>query len=639
MAEPTAETPVETPAVEEAKPMSIADEYDKTLGEQYRGRDEVFNRWLDGMVDKMEKEVQKLKKELDKVFDENPDKMMELYDAAEARLKEAKARLDHLQALKEESRRRAEAPKKEAAVAEALKEVEEAPAKTADIEEKITENAEAEAGKDSEVGDSVGNGQELKPVERNVFGNIYNQFRGKVKEALSFIMQVRGGYLEGVFSREGFGDIDLAWGEGNAGFVHILDKHVGPGKSFATAEEAIDAIDNIIKNGELVKEDGGKASFMIGSQKVVVRKNIKDGRIKKADKNWVLTAYDENSADNETGATSVANRAQAALSTESVDKVNTSSPEKQEAGPESSDQERNPHVTDGKERKKNLDADPLAELDGRETYVEQERKKAEPKLAESERRSDEALGEAKGMKFIETTNKGEIKTGAAAGLTWASVYGNDGIPSGLTMEQAIDRAWREKYKNAEKSKKAGVARNAALHGVDVLSEQKLAIATEGGKEPTEAQKKAGNYKMEHRRIDGFEISIENAKGSIRSGKDADGTEWRTRMHNDYGYIRGTKGADGDHVDVFLSDNPEQGDVYVIDQLKKDGSFDEHKVMYGFTSAQEAMHAYLANYDEGWTGLGSVTKVSKEQFKEWCQAKSRKKMFTNYGIGDLVFKNG
>lgn len=149
-------------------------------------------------------------------------------------------------------------------------------------------------------------------------------------------------------------------------------------------------------------------------------------------------------------------------------------------------------------------------------------------------------------------------------------------------------------------------------------------------EPTEAQKKAGNYKMEHRRVDGHNISIENPKGSVRRGTDADGKSWETTMQNDYGYIRGTKSVDGDHIDVFLSDTPEEGDVFVIDQVREDGSFDEHKVMYGFPSEDAARKAYLSNYDEGWQGLGAITHVSKEEFKKWIQSSKRKtKPFADY----------
>lgn len=157
-----------------------------------------------------------------------------------------------------------------------------------------------------------------------------------------------------------------------------------------------------------------------------------------------------------------------------------------------------------------------------------------------------------------------------------------------------------------------------------------AARAEVDQNPTEAQKEAGNYKKGHVKIDGYDVTIENPKGSVRSGKDADGNEWSVTMNNDYGYIRGTEGVDGDHIDVFLSDNPETGDVFVIDQVNPDGTFDEHKVMYGFKSALAAKRAYMANYSKGWAGLGNITRVSKEEFKKWVNSSHRKtKPFAEY----------
>ena len=157
-----------------------------------------------------------------------------------------------------------------------------------------------------------------------------------------------------------------------------------------------------------------------------------------------------------------------------------------------------------------------------------------------------------------------------------------------------------------------------------------AARAEVDQNPTEAQKEAGNYKKGHVKIDGYDVTIENPKGSVRSGKDAEGNEWSVTMNNDYGYIRGTEGVDGDHIDVFLSDNPETGDVFVIDQVNPDGTFDEHKVMYGFKSALAAKRAYMANYSKGWTGLGNITRVSKEEFKKWVNSSHRKtKPFAEY----------
>ena len=148
--------------------------------------------------------------------------------------------------------------------------------------------------------------------------------------------------------------------------------------------------------------------------------------------------------------------------------------------------------------------------------------------------------------------------------------------------------------------------------------------------PSEGQKEAGNYQKGHIKIDGYDITIENPKGSIRRGTDASGNPWETEMHNTYGYIRGTEGVDGDHIDVFLSDNPTSGSVFVVDQVNGDGSFDESKVMYGFASEEEARQAYLSNYSEGWQGLGEITEVSREDFKKWVQSSHRKtKPFAEY----------
>ncbi len=150
--------------------------------------------------------------------------------------------------------------------------------------------------------------------------------------------------------------------------------------------------------------------------------------------------------------------------------------------------------------------------------------------------------------------------------------------------------------------------------------------------PTVKQKAAGNYKKGHVRIDGYDFSIENPKGSERSGKDASGKPWSVTMQNTYGYIRGTEGKDGDHIDVFLSDHLDDwdGTVYVVDQVKSDGTFDEHKVMYGFNTEEEARAAYLSNYSPGWKGLGNITAVSKEEFRKWVDSSHRKtKAFAEY----------
>lgn len=191
--------------------------------------------------------------------------------------------------------------------------------------------------------------------------------------------------------------------------------------------------------------------------------------------------------------------------------------------------------------------------------------------------------------------------------------------------------------NNSATEKQGSGQESSVQPSDNKEEQTVQTAVaaaeaEVNTEPSEAQKKAGNYKMGHLEIDGLGITIENPKGSVRRGKDADGIPWETQMKNTYGYIKGTTGVDGDKIDVFLSDNPADGDVYVVDQYNQDGSFDEHKVMYGFTSATEAEAAYLSNYSADWAqGRKTVvTGVTREEFKKWLDASDRKtKPFAEY----------
>ncbi len=152
--------------------------------------------------------------------------------------------------------------------------------------------------------------------------------------------------------------------------------------------------------------------------------------------------------------------------------------------------------------------------------------------------------------------------------------------------------------------------------------------------PSDAQKESGNYKKGHIKFGGYDYTIENPKGSTRSGKDANGKEWKVTMHDTYGYIRGKFGKDGDHLDMFINDKADldnwDGDVFVVDQVNPDGSFDEHKVMYGYDSMDDAEKAYLANYSKGWKGLGNITGASKAEFDKWLDTSNRKlKPFADY----------
>ena len=156
-------------------------------------------------------------------------------------------------------------------------------------------------------------------------------------------------------------------------------------------------------------------------------------------------------------------------------------------------------------------------------------------------------------------------------------------------------------------------------------------------EPTEAQKKAGNYKKGHLSFGGYDFTVETPKGVTRSGKDEQGKPWSVTMHDTYGYILGKIGVDGDHIDMFINDAADldtfDGNVYVVDQVNPEtGEFDEHKVMYGYPDEVAATKAYLSNYSKGWKGLGKVTAVPKATFDKWLESSDRKtKPFRDYAM--------
>lgn len=142
-------------------------------------------------------------------------------------------------------------------------------------------------------------------------------------------------------------------------------------------------------------------------------------------------------------------------------------------------------------------------------------------------------------------------------------------------------------------------------------------------EPSNPQKDAENYKMGHSRMFGRDISWENAKGSTRVAKDG---SWKVDdLPYDYGRVRGTKGADGDHVDIA---NVGTGDKhFVIDQRDANtGKFDEHKIFANAKDEADAVDHYKRGFsdDRGADRLGAVTEVSPDELKSWLQAPGAKK---------------
>ncbi|SUC12677.1 ADP-ribosyltransferase-containing protein [Prevotella pallens] len=373
--------------------------------------------------------------------------------------------------------------------------------------------------------------KEPQPIGNSFFGKVYNQFKGKAKEAVNFLMRHKSGKLLGVFHRNDIGEISLVWGDEKGGLAHIISKHIVEQNDFNNIDEVINTMQQVINNGTITRENKDKVVIDYNDYRVAIRKQTRDNNGNVVEQgNWIVTAFDKSRSKKDKTPS---------------EKTLSTPPFNQE--------------TDGVTLPSNgVTAD---------------------KVTQSSQTK-----ETKEDKFSPTPRK-----------------------DGESITDYAERVAEEHQAQRTRKEEAKVDTN-----------------------PTDAQKEAGNYKKGHIKVDGLDITIEQPKGSIRRGTDANGKQWESEMHNTYGYIRGTESVDGDHIDIFLSDNPTEGNVFVVDQVNKDGSFDEHKVMYGFSDMESAKRAYLSNYEEGWQGLGSITEVKKEDFKKWIDSSKRKtKPFAEY----------
>ncbi len=363
-------------------------------------------------------------------------------------------------------------------------------------------SGEIEAGEPAGPGVDRANGVaqesapgEIKPIGKGVFGDIYNQFRGKAKEAIKFLLRKRSGEAIGALHHKEVGDIDLVWGKEGTG----KSNGFGLSKLAKFHPEVLDSLQDILDDMVVISRSANRVNLESKTHKAAVRLEW-DGE----KKNWLLTAFEKEK----------------------------------------------PTATD------------------------------------------------------RTTDIGDTE------------LQNDTAPL-QTESSSIDKDSDLSRNNSELGEKiADAEANTDIN-------------------PTEAQKEAGNYKKGHVRVGTFDISIEQPKGSVRSGVDANGKKWETTMQNTYGYIRGTEGVDGDHIDVFLSDDIDGWNgrkAFVVDQYNEDGSFDEHKVMLGFNEAADAETAYFANYDKDWAKKHKtvVTPVNLEDFEKWIGSSHRKtKAFAEY----------
>ena len=321
----------------------------------------VVDAWR-AIVGEKSRREEAVRAEAERIATEKAEEERKAAEERERAEAEEKARIEAEK--KEAERIAAEKAEEEARVEAERKAEEERIAK-----QKAEEKAE-EAESDKEEAEKRMDDEEPKPVGSGVFGNIYNQFKGKVKEAFDFLMKHKGGDLLGVFHRKDVGDIDLVWGDENGGLAHILNKHVGEGKSFANVDEAMSHIQNIIETGKNDFEDGDKIVFRKGSELVTVRKNFREGGKKIADKNWVLTAYDKEAADNGNRVTTKVIEGKATPHTASIDK-GSEKPEKKQKKQSVFDKAK--EIADKEEKKRKAEADKPKQ----KPLTEAERKDAE----------------------------------------------------------------------------------------------------------------------------------------------------------------------------------------------------------------------------------------------------------------------
>jgi hypothetical protein len=216
-------------------------------------------------------------------------------------------------------------------------------------------------------------------------------------------------------------------------------------------------------------------------------------------------------------------------------------------------------------------------------------------------------------------------TDYADALTGKEIKGN--LPVHSLSEEPLGRSTDRKM--YEEQKPWGAINQRMLDST-ALAEQnigRIGHKAGGAVQPSDAQKEAGNYRKEHISFQGLPISLENRKGSTRSGTGPDGRKWSVKLPYDYGYIKRTEGADGDHVDVCIGPDHQSDHVFVVDQHDhRTGKFDEHKVLLGYRTKQDAERAYVNGFSDGKgrDRMKSMVAMPMAQFKLWLKRGNTKK---------------
>lgn len=496
----------------------------------------------------------------------------------------------------------------------------------------VEDDSAAAGGRNTDVRggntDDAANGELAEGVTPSVgpFGEIYTQFKGKPQEAVTFLLAKRSGEAIGALHHKEIGDIDLVWGK--EGTAH--SDGYGLAKLAKFHPEVLFNLQEVLNDMVVTKRSTNRVQLESDKYQAAVRLTWDDKK-----KTWLLTMFEKKNSvpDNTTdtvetlssNGNDTATPENTVISSETATKTepqqpnnavssDSSLPTDEQSGTSSIEPNGESAVSIGKVNALSADK----QEGGGESSIE---------------RGDIYISKRTGVlgyvEFIEDDGRFRVRA-------------QDGGLSNKLRREEIEEIWRPATEEEVNASKWGTQRRNEYKSETEKSIQAgvETASAEVEQNPTEAQKEAGNYKKDHVTIGDFDITIENPAGSVRSGVDASGNRWQTTMANAYGYIKGTESVDGDHIDVFLHTDMDEWNgrkVYVVDQTREDGAFDEHKVMLGFNDGYEAMQAYLANYDATWAEKHPGLRISEaniDDFNKWIQSSHRKtKPFADYANVD------
>lgn len=415
------------------------------------------------------------------------------------------------------------------------------------------------------------------------FGEIYTQFKGKPQEAIAYLLSKKGGEALGALHHKDIGDIDLVWGKEGTGH----SDGYGLAKLAKYHPEVLSNLQEILDDMVVTKRSENRVQLESEKYQAAVRLAWNNNK-----KTWLLTMFEKkNSAPN-----------------------NTTDTVKTHEGTE------NDTATPGN----------TVIPAGKDTEISHNDKENEQKNSENVEKSADSAPALKDWKLY--------RNNSAGGDAVVAVVGNpkDGyLARYYSSKEDYDGQLAIGEREISAEELSENLSNGNFTEVGTVNAAIAAAEAEVDTNPTEAQKEAGNYRKGHVQVGTFDITIEQPKGSVRHGTDRNGKAWETKMANTYGYFRGTEGVDGDHIDVFLSDDVDGWNgrkVFVVDQYNEDGTFDEHKVMLGFNDMDEAESAYFANYSDNWgkNRRIDITPVALEDFEKWIDSSHRKtKAFAEY----------